>query len=200
MSEHTLKFLTISSRIVEKLLTDTETNDQIDRMVSIIKNTKLQNGRLFIIGMGGGAGHASHAVNDFRKLCGVDAVAPTDNVSELTARANDEGLNTIFSGWLITSRLNNRDCLLVISVGGGDIDRNVSMAIVDAVTIAKNLNAKVIGILGRDGGYTAKYADACVIIPNPDNSLVTPQTEGMQALLWHLIVSNPELQVNKTKW
>jgi D-sedoheptulose 7-phosphate isomerase len=197
MLAYTEYFLSTTTKIIELLKPQ---HNIIDKMVVIIKETKLNNGRLFLIGMGGSAGNASHAVNDFRKLCGVDASAPTDNVSELTARANDEGLNTIFSGWLKTSKLNNKDCLFIFSVGGGDIDRNVSMSIVEAIDLAKERNAKIIGVVGRDGGYTATKADACVIIPNVNNSLVTPQTEGMQAVIWHLLVSNPVLQENKTKW
>lgn len=200
MSEHAVKFLSISSRTVDRMLTSTECIDQIDAMIKIIKETRLRGGRLFLIGMGGGAGHASHAVNDFRKLCGIDAVAPTDNVSELTARANDEGINTIFTGWLTTSNFNSKDCLFVFSVGGGNIDKNVSMSIVDAISLAKKQHAKIIGIVGRDGGYTARMADACIVVPTVDSMLVTPQTEGMQAILWHLIVSSPELQLYKTKW
>jgi D-sedoheptulose 7-phosphate isomerase len=200
MSEHTQHFLETSNRIVSWMLDHFDTPNRTDKMIEIIKETKLHNGRLFIIGLGGGAGHASHAVNDFRKLCGVDAAAPTDNVSELTARANDEGLNTIFTGWLATSHFNSRDCLFIISVGGGDIDRDVSMPIVKAIDMAKKYNARIIGVVGRDGGYTAQNADACVVIPNLDPSIVTPQTEAMQALIWHMIVSSPELQVSKTKW
>lgn len=197
MLAYTEYFLSTTTKIIELLKPQ---HNIIDKMVVIIKETKFNNGRLFLIGMGGSAGNASHAVNDFRKLCGVDASTPTDNVSELTARANDEGLNTIFSGWLKTSRLNNKDCLFIFSVGGGDIDRNVSMSIVEAIDLAKERNAKIIGVVGRDGGYTAMKADACVIIPNVNNSLVTPQTEGMQAVIWHLLVSNPVLQENKMKW
>jgi len=197
MLTHTENFLLTTMKIIELLKPQ---HNIIDKMVVIIKETKLNGGRLFLIGMGGGAGNASHAVNDFRKLCGVDASAPTDNVSELTARANDEGLNTIFNGWLKTSGLNNKDCLFIFSVGGGDISKNVSMAIVEAIDLARDRNAKIIGVVGRDGGYTAMKADACVIIPNISNGLVTPQTEGMQAVIWHLLVSNPILQENKTKW
>lgn len=197
MLAHTENFLLTTMKIIGLLKSQ---YDVIDKMTDIIKETKLNGGRLFLIGMGGGAGNASHAVNDFRKLCGVDASAPTDNISELTARANDEGLNTIFSGWLKTSKLNNKDCLFIFSVGGGDISKNVSMSIIEAVDLARDRNAKIIGVVGRDGGYTAMKADACVIIPNISNGLVTPQTEGMQAVIWHLLVSNPILQENKTKW
>jgi D-sedoheptulose 7-phosphate isomerase len=200
MTGHTTHFLSVSAQILEWVAFNSDTIAQIDKIIDIIKETKQCGGRLFIIGMGGGAGHASHAVNDFRKLCNVDASTPSDNVSELTARANDEGVNTIFTGWLKTSRLSSRDCLFILSVGGGNIEKNVSMAIVEAVTLSRTVNAKVIGIVGKDGGFTAKHANACVVVPNIDNALVTPQTEGMQALLWHLIVSSPELQENKTKW
>jgi len=172
----------------------------IYNMINIIKQIKSDNGRLFIIGMGGGAGHASHAANDFRKLCGIEAYAVADNVSELTARANDEGLDTIFIGWLRVSHLNDKDGLFIFSVGGGNIEKNVSMAIVNAIDLAKERKAKIVGIVGRDGGYTGVKADACLIIPDFDKRYVTPYTEGMQAVFWHMIVSSPELQENKTKW
>lgn len=194
---HSENFLLTSSRILENLMMQFP---RIDKMIDIVDGTRTRGGRLFIIGMGGSAGHASHAVNDFRKLCNVQAYAPTDNVSELTARANDEGLDTIFSEWLKVSMLNSDDCIFILSVGGGDIEKNVSRSIVNAIDLAKERGARVIGIVGRNGGYTAKSADACVIIPTIDEKLVTPQTEGMQAIVWHLMVSSPKLQENKTKW
>lgn len=195
--KHTLNFLITTMQIICELEPQLHT---ITDMISIIKTVKSDGGRLFILGMGGSAGHASHAANDFRKLCGVQTYSPTDNVSELTARANDEGLNTIFTEWLKVSQLNDKDCIFIFSVGGGNIERNVSMALVEAINLAKERGSKIIGIVGRDGGYTAKNSNACVIIPITDPDLVTPHTEGMQAVLWHLMVSSPELQENKTKW
>src|SRR5690242_7030198 len=157
-------------------------------------------GRLFILGVGGSAGHASHAVNDFRKLCGFEAYAPTDNVSELTARTNDEGWETVFSEWLVTSRLGERDALLVFSVGGGNREKNVSANLVRAVDMARQVGAQVFGIIGRDGGHTGRHATAAVIIPPLFADRITPHTEGLAAVIWHLLVSHPLLQRNSTKW
>ena len=157
-------------------------------------------GRLFILGVGGSAGNAGHAVNDFRKLCGFEAYAPTDNVSELTARTNDEGWDSVFAAWLKGSRLSSKDGLLIFSVGGGSLERNVSPNLVLALQYAKQIGATIVGIIGRDGGYTAKVADTCVIVPtvNPDH--VTPHSEAFQAVFWHLLVSHPKLKQNATKW
>ena len=157
-------------------------------------------GRLFVLGVGGSAGHASHAVNDFRKICGLEAYAPTDNVSELTARTNDEGWDTTFSKWLIGSRLRAEDGLLVFSVGGGDVERGVSTNIVLALQLAKERGASIYGVVGRDGGYTATVADACVVLPPLFADRVTPHTEGLAAVIWHLFVSHPALQSMPTKW
>ncbi len=157
-------------------------------------------GRLFVIGSGGGAGHASHAVNDFRKITGIEAYSPSDNVSELTARINDEGWETAYSAWLKGSRINWRDLVLVFSVGGGDVARNVSPNLVSCLILAKDVGARIAGLVGRDGGATAALADACVLIPTVNDQLVTPHTEGMQAVVWHLLVSDPELAVTTTKW
>jgi D-sedoheptulose 7-phosphate isomerase len=157
-------------------------------------------GRLFILGVGGSAGHAGHAVNDFRKLCGFEAYAPTDNVSELTARVNDEGWDTCFVEWLRGSRLRAGDGVLVFSVGGGNRDKNVSVNLVRALELAREVGAKVFGIVGRDGGYTKQVADACVIIPTVTPERITPHTEGFCAVVWHLLVSHPELQRASTKW
>ncbi len=157
-------------------------------------------GRLFILGVGGSAGHASHAVNDFRKICGFEAYAPTDNVSELTARTNDEGWDTTFSQWLIGSHLDADDALLILSVGGGDLERNVSTNIVRALTLAKERHAKIYGIVGRDGGYTAKVADACVTLPPLFPDHITPHTEGLAAVIWHLLVTHPALAMVPTRW
>lgn len=161
---------------------------------------RARGGRLFVLGVGGSAGNAGHAVNDFRKLCGIEAYAPTDNVSELTARTNDEGWATVFAGWLAVSRLGARDAILVFSVGGGDLERNVSPNLVEALKLAKTRGTPVYGIVGRDGGYTAKVADAVVIVPTVDSGLITPHAEAFQAVVWHCLVSHPALQINKTKW
>lgn len=157
-------------------------------------------GRLFILGVGGSAGHASHAVNDFRKICGFEAYCPTDNVSELTARTNDEGWDTTFSEWLKGSRLRKGDGLLIFSVGGGNREKNVSVNLVRALELAKEVGASVYGIVGRDGGYTAQVADACVLVPIVNPERITPHTEGFAAVVWHLLVSHPALAQSKTKW
>ncbi|MFA6362414.1 SIS domain-containing protein [Methanoregula sp.] len=173
---------------------------QIKKMSEILQDVRKNGGRLFILGVGGGAGHASHAVNDFRKIAGIESYAPTDNVSELTARVNDDGWETVFESWLKGSRLNAMDCIFVFSVGGGNSEKNVSVNLVNAMKYAKKTGAKVIGVVGRDGGYTAKVADACVIIPTVNEKTVTPQTEAFQAVVWHLIVSSPAMQKFEMKW
>ena len=172
----------------------------LEKCVDELAKVRERGGRLFILGVGGSAANASHAVNDFRKICGFEAYAPTDNVSELTARTNDEGWSTVLSEWLKGSRLNGKDGLLIFSVGGGNLEKNVSPNLVSAIQLAKQAGAGVVGIVGRDGGYTAKEASACVIVPtvNPDH--VTPHSEAFQAVVWHLFVSHPKLKVNKTKW
>lgn len=157
-------------------------------------------GRLFILGVGGSAGHASHAVNDFRKLCGFEAYAPTDNVSELTARVNDEGWDTCFAEWLRVSRLRGSDGILVFSVGGGNRQKNVSVNLVRSLELARSVGAKIFGVVGRDGGYTKETADACVLVPTVAAERVTPHTEGFAAVIWHLLVSHPKLQRSSTKW
>ena len=157
-------------------------------------------GRLFILGVGGGAGHASHAVNDFRKLAGIEAYTPVDNVSELTARVNDEGWESVFVRWLEISSLSAKDAVMVFSVGGGHQEKNISMNIVDALNFSKKAGAKIIGIVGRDGGYTKKMADACVLVPVVNPETITPHTESFQAVIWHLIVSHPKFKTNKGKW
>jgi D-sedoheptulose 7-phosphate isomerase len=173
---------------------------KIERMADMLAELRTRKGRLFILGVGGSAGNASHAVNDFRKIVGIEAYAPTDNVSELTARTNDEGWASVFDSWLKVSQLNSKDLILVFSVGGGNKEKNVSPNLVQALQYAKEVGAKVIGIVGRDGGFTAKVADACVIIPtvNPEN--VTPHSEAFQAVVWHLLVSHPKLKACQTKW
>jgi D-sedoheptulose 7-phosphate isomerase len=174
--------------------------EAIEQAADELARVRQRGGRLFILGVGGSAANASHAVNDFRKICGFECYAPTDNVSELTARTNDEGWATIFAEWLKGSRLSARDGLLIFSVGGGNLEKNVSPNLVAAIQLAKSLGASVVGVVGRDGGYTAQEATACVIIPtvNPDH--VTPHSEAFQAVVWHLLVSHPKLKVNRTKW
>lgn len=163
----------------------------IAMMVRLLGDLRSQGGRLFILGIGGGAGHASHAVCDFRKIAGIEAYSPCDNVAELTARANDEGWETIYAGWLAGSRLSDRDLLLIFSVGGGNLEHNISPNLVRALEYARQVGAKIIGVVGRDGGYTAQVADACVIVPTVNPHTVTPHTEALQALIWHLLVSHP---------
>jgi D-sedoheptulose 7-phosphate isomerase len=172
----------------------------IDRMTQLLVKLREDGGRLFLVGVGGGAGHAGHAVNDFRKLAGIESYSPSDNVSELTARTNDEGWETTYAAWLKVSRLAAKDMIFVFSVGGGDLDRNISPNIVRAVQYAKEVGATVIGVLGRDGGYTGSVADACVIIPTVNAEMITPHTESFQALVWHLLVSDPRLQLMSNKW
>ena len=172
----------------------------ISRLVDLLIDVRQCGGRLFILGVGGSAGNASHAVNDFRKIVGLEAYAPTDNVSELTARINDEGWDTAYANWLKVSRLVARDGVLVFSVGGGDAERNVSVNLVRAIEHAKAVGARVGGIVGRDGGFTAKMADACVIVPTVDPETVTPHSEAFQAVIWHLLVSHPRLRVATAKW
>jgi D-sedoheptulose 7-phosphate isomerase len=172
----------------------------IERLLGVLVQVRTECGRIFFLGVGGGAGHASHAVNDFRKIAGVECYAPTDNVSELTARINDDGWETSYRNWLVGSRLNRRDALFVFSVGGGDAQRKISANLVCALQYAKQVGARICGIVGRNGGFTAQVADACILIPvvNPDT--VTPHTESFQALLWHLLVSHPKLRVQEMKW
>ena len=172
----------------------------IERMASVLASVRERSGRLFILGVGGSAGNASHAVNDFRKLAGIETYAPTDNVSELTARVNDEGWPTVFEAWLRVSQLQSRDAILVFSVGGGSVERNVSPNIVAALDFAKSVGANVLGVVGRDGGYTARVADVCVIIPIVHPDRITPHSEAFQAIVWHLLVSHPALQQKATKW
>ena len=172
----------------------------IETITELLVKLRQSGGRLFLVGVGGGAGHASHAVNDFRKLANIEAYSPADNISELTARTNDEGWDTTYAAWLQVSRLSGSDMLLIFSVGGGDLTLNISPYIVRAVQYAKQVGAGVIGILGRDGGYTATVADACVIVPIVNPGSITPHTEAFQAVIWHLIVSDPRLQVIANKW
>ena len=172
----------------------------VDQMVDILADTRAKGGRLFVLGVGGGAGHAGHAVNDFRKICDIEAYAPTDNVSELTARVNDDGWSTIFANWLRGSRVRAGDVLLIFSVGGGNAEKNISPNIVEALKLAKSVGAKVIGVVGRDGGFTKQVADACIVVPTVNSATVTPHTEAFQAVVWHGIVSHPKLLANEMKW
>lgn len=174
--------------------------DAIERVVEELARVHERGGRLFILGVGGSAANASHAVNDFRKICGFECYAPTDNVSELTARTNDEGWASVFTEWLKGSRLGAKDGLLIFSVGGGNLEKNVSPNLVNAIQLAKRAGASVVGIVGRDGGYTAKEATAAVIVPTVNPAHVTPHSEAFQAVIWHLFVSHPKLKVTQTKW
>lgn len=171
-----------------------------ERCVAELRGVRERGGRLFILGVGGSAANASHAVNDFRKIAGIECYAPTDNVSELTARTNDEGWASVFVEWLRTSRLSARDGVLVLSVGGGNLEKNVSPNLVTALQFAKEVGARVVGLVGKDGGYTARVADACVVIPTVNPGSITPHSEAFQAVLWHLFVSHPDLKVAQTKW
>ena len=172
----------------------------IEKMADLLVKVKADGGRIFFLGVGGSAGNCSHAVNDFRKIVGIESYAPTDNVSELTARTNDEGWATVFVEWLKISKLQPKDALFIFSVGGGSLEKNISPNLVEAIKLAKSVGAKVTGVVGRDGGYTAQAADACVIVPtvNPEN--ITPHSEAFQAVVWHLLVSHPKLKANQTKW
>ncbi len=174
--------------------------EAIDRMVRLLAGIRAGGGRLFILGVGGGAGHASHAVNDFRKIAGIESYTPTDNVSELTARINDDGWDSSFRRWLEVSRINAKDGVLVFSVGGGNKDKKVSMNIVEALTLAKSIGATIMGVVGRDGGYTAEIGDAVVVVPTVNPATVTPHTEAFQAVVWHLVVSHPDLRSNEMAW
>ena len=190
-----VEHLTEAAQVLQKL-----DIDSIERMTDILAETRESGGRLFILGVGGSAANASHAVNDFRKICGMEAYAPTDNVSELTARTNDEGWESVFVEWLKGSRLNEIDCIFIFSVGGGNKDKNVSANLVHALIYAKEQQAKIIGVVGRDGGYTAQVADAFCLTPvvNPVNT--TPHTEAFHAVVWHALVSHPKLKISQTKW
>jgi D-sedoheptulose 7-phosphate isomerase len=191
----TQQYLAEATQIIQQL--DTQA---IDRVVALLVETRSHGGRLFILGVGGSAANASHAVNDFRKIVGLEAYAPTDNVAELTARTNDEGWASVFAGWLQTSRLRADDLVCVFSVGGGNVQKNVSPNLVAALQFAKQVGAPIIGVVGRDGGYTAQVADACILVPTVNSSHVTPHTEAFQAVVWHLLVTHPALKACETKW
>ena len=172
----------------------------IEKVADLLATVKADGGRIFFLGVGGSAGNCSHAVNDFRKIVGIESYAPTDNVSELTARTNDEGWATIFVEWLKISKLQPKDALFIFSVGGGNLEKNISPNLVEAIKFAKSVGAKVTGVVGRDGGYTAQAADACVIVPTVNPETITPHSEAFQAVVWHLLVSHPKLKANQTKW
>jgi D-sedoheptulose 7-phosphate isomerase len=195
LTSHAANFLAEAAEIARRLPAET-----IEALCAELVSLRERDGRLFIMGVGGSAGNCSHAVNDFRKLCGIEAYAPTDNVSELTARTNDEGWPTVFVEWLKVSRANAKDAILVFSVGGGNIEKNVSPNIVRAIEESKARGLKVFGIVGRDGGYTRKAGDVVVVIPTIEESRVTPHAEAFQAVVWHCLVSHPKLQKNATKW
>ena len=192
---YTEQFLSEAVQIIEQL-----DRGEIDRMVHLFVETRERGGRLFILGVGGSAGNAGHAVNDFRKIAGIESYAPTDNVSELTARINDEGWDTAFAKWLEGSRLSDKDLIFVFSVGGGNREMNVSVNLIKALEFAKEVGAKICGVVGRDGGFTAEVADACAIVPTVSAHTVTPLAESFQAIIWHLVVSHPDVQVRETKW
>ena len=191
----TSEFIQESLKIIEKI-----DQNSIDQVINIVSETRDNNGRIFFIGAGGSAANASHAVNDFRKLANIECYSPTDNVAELTARTNDEGWDSTFSGWLKVSKLNSKDLIFVFSVGGGNIEKNVSPNIVEAISLAKSVKSKIVGVVGRDGGYTKSNADACILIPTENPKHVTPMTESLHVLMWHLIITHTKIAVNKTKW
>jgi D-sedoheptulose 7-phosphate isomerase len=195
MRSYTSQHLDETAEIVQKL--DPEV---LEKMVDLLAAVRGRGGRLFFLGVGGSAANASHAVNDFRKIAGIESYAPTDNVSELTARTNDEGWASVFVEWLKGSRLRANDALMVFSVGGGNIEKNVSPNLVSALQYAKEVGASILGIVGRDGGYTATVADACCIVPTVNPQTVTPHSEAFQAVVWHLLVSHPKLKAQQTKW
>jgi D-sedoheptulose 7-phosphate isomerase len=191
---------------IENYLKETEKlialvdQSMIQRMVDYLIDIRRENGRLFFLGVGGGAANASHAVNDFRKICGIEAYTPTDNVSELTARSNDNGWESVFVDWLKGSKLISKDAIFVLSVGGGNSEKNISVNLIRALDYAKEVGAKIFGIVGRDGGYTAKMADACVVVPTVNPDTITPHTESFQSVILHLIVSHPSLKASEMKW
>ena len=192
---YTDKHLSESIEIIKKIQ-----SSKVEDMIDIILNVKKKSGRIFFLGVGGSAGNCSHAVNDFRKILGIESYAPTDNVSELTARTNDDGWNSIFSEWLKVSNLSKNDLIFIFSVGGGNQEKNISTNLIEALNYGKSVGTKIVGVVGRDGGYTVKVADACIIVPIVNEKNITPHTEAFQAIIWHLIVSHPKLKLNETKW
>ncbi len=195
MSDYTARYLHEVARIAESIRPV-----QVERMLAILDEVRGRGGRLFFLGVGGGAGHAGHAVNDFRKIAGIECYAPSDNVSELTARINDDGWDSCYANWLKGSRLSSRDALFVFSVGGGSIEKNISMNLVNSLKLAQEVGARILGIVGRDGGYTAQVADEAILIPTLSNDTVTAHAESFQAVVWHLLVSHPTLRAREMKW
>jgi D-sedoheptulose 7-phosphate isomerase len=195
MKDYTTRFFNETCEAVARL-----NPADVDRIIDVLTEIRASGGRVFFLGVGGGAGHASHAVNDFRKIAGMECYAPSDNVSELTARINDDGWESCYADWLRGSRLNVQDAVFVFSVGGGSVERKISMNLVRSLELAQHIGAKILGVVGRDGGYTAQVADASVIIPTISDDTVTPMVEAFQAVVWHLIVSHPRLRANEMKW
>jgi D-sedoheptulose 7-phosphate isomerase len=195
MSSYSAQHLAETTEIIQKL--DQET---LEKMVDLLVNVRGRGGRVFFLGVGGSAANASHAVNDFRKIAGIECYAPTDNVAELTARTNDEGWASVFVEWLKGSRLQSNDALMIFSVGGGNLEKNVSPNLVSALQYAKETGASILGVVGRDGGYTAQVADSCCIVPTVNSQNITPHSEAFQAVVWHLLVSHPKLKIQQTKW
>ncbi len=191
----TKKYIEESINILNKIEID-----KLEKIISVIASVRKKQGRIFFLGVGGSAANASHAVNDFRKLACIESYAPTDNVSELTARTNDEGWKTVFKEWLKVSKLNKKDLIFIFSVGGGNKQKKVSENLVEAINYAKKIGCNICGIVGKNGGYTNKVTKFCLRIPSENPKLITPHTEGFQALIWHLIISHPKIQINKTKW
>lgn len=189
------QYLDEAKKIIEQL-----DSSMIKKIIELLIELRENRGRLFFLGVGGGAGNASHAVNDFRKIAGIEAYTPIDNISELTARVNDDGWETVFVNWLKVSKLNANDMVFVFSVGGGNLEKRISANIIKALDYAKSIGCRICGVVGRDGGYTAKVADACLIVPTVNPATVTPHTESFQAMIWHLLVSHPELSIHKMKW
>ena len=195
ISSHVNKYFKLIPKLIDKI-----DLSQIEKAISHLKKVKKNKGRIFFIGVGGSAGNCSHAVNDFRKICNIESYTPTDNVSELTARINDDGWNSSFKKWLEISNLNSKDILFIFSVGGGNLKKKISVNLIEAIKLAKKKKCKILGIVGRDGGYAAKNSDTIIIIPNIDNKLVTPYSESFQSVVWHCLVTHPTLQSNKMKW
>ncbi|MEC8074335.1 MAG: SIS domain-containing protein [Pseudomonadota bacterium] len=195
ISSHIINYFKLIPKLIDKI-----SFSQIEKVVSHLKKVKKNKGRIFFIGVGGSAGNCSHAVNDFRKICNIESYTPTDNVSELTARINDDGWDSSFKTWLEVSKINSKDVLFVFSVGGGNLKRKISVNLIKAIDLAKQKKCKILGIVGRDGGYAARNSDAIIIIPTIDKKLVTPYSESFQAVVWHCLVTHPMLQSNKMKW
>ncbi len=195
MENYTDKYLSEATKIIQLI-----DKKNIDAAVELLSDVKKSDGRIFFLGVGGSAANASHAVNDFRKIAGIESYAPTDNVSELTARTNDDGWESVFVNWLAGSKLNSNDCIFIFSVGGGNIEKNISVNLVNALKYAKEKNSKIVGIVGKDGGYTAKVSDVCIIIPTVNSNTITPHSESFQSVIWHLIVTHPALKSFEMKW